>query len=349
MSALWQRNLGTFPKIQQLPTQLEIRDLPLIFEDPLMYDFPSTIQFPILNKVYDKPFTSWVYGAVVQLAYNGSEPAWSANGWSFARIDLASISDISSKSNISWEFGALNFTDSEAKIDRKVNVTLQTPAIRGRMDCTPYESLSNTSNWLRVLDFQDASYWNESGIESITPTVVSPGYEILPQMIISPPDSLQQETPTAFADSARLVCCANETDKVPGLASIGYWSRNTYARSIDLLGDGYCGGPGIPTGNFTVKWIVGKAYEQQIVEKNHDSHFVWQDQPSIAALNCQPVIETANASVTVELATGAVQDYSILDTPRNATNAWLDNYEAHQPNSTLSSGPIVGDFNVTVR
>lgn len=242
-------------KIQHLPTQLEIRDLPLIFNEPFAFGRSERIQIPVLTQVFEYPFKSWVNGAVVQLAYNGSEPAWSADGWSFAQVNLASIPGPSSIPDISHEFGALKFTDSGARIDRKVNVTLQTPAIRGRIDCSLHDTLSNTSNWLQVLNFQDASYWNESyrgtsGIESFHSTVVRSGYEVLPGMIISPPDRLQQVTPTAFADFARLVCCANETDKVPGLASIEYWSCNNYVRPLD---DSDCGVLSMLTGNFTVK------------------------------------------------------------------------------------------------
>ena len=141
---------------------------------------------------------------------------------------------------------------------------------------------------------------------------------------------------TTFADPARLVCCANETDNVPGPASIGYWSINTYE------------GSDTPTGNFTVKWIVGEAIEPQFVDLKNTSHFVWQNQPSIAALNCQPIIESANASVTVDLANGAVQGYSILDAPDMATSAWSDDYEEHNTTDT-NAEPFTGQTNVTVR
>ena len=336
MSALWQRNVGISLENRQLQTQLEIRVLPQVFLVPENYEPTDTYQTPVLTQVFENPFTSWLYGAVVQLAYNGSQPAWSLDGWSFAQVDLSSIESTSSlrdsNSNRSHELGALNFTDSGANIGGNVNVTVPTPAIRGRIECSPHESLSNTSNWLQILDLQNASYWNESA----NPKTLTPGYELLTQITLSPPNSSQQLVTTTFADPARLVCCANETNSTPGQASIGYWSSNTYGRS------------GTPTGNFTVKWIVGEAIEQQFLDLQNMSHFIWQSHPSIAALNCQPIIETSNASVTVDLATGTVREYSLLDTPRNASNAWSDNYEAH--NTTEVNAPsFTGNTNVIIR
>lgn len=336
MSALWQRNIGTSLGNRRLPTQLEIRVLPQVFLVPENYEPTDTYQLPVMTQVFENPFSSWLYGAVVQLAYNGSEPAWSLDGWSFAKIDLSSIPGTSStpnnKSNQSHELGALNFTDSWANVGGNVNVTVRTPAIRGRIECSLYESLSNTSNWLQVLDLQNASYWNDSA----NPKMLTPGYELLTQMTLTSPNNSQHWLTTTFADPARLVCCANETNDSPGPASIGYWSSNTNKKL------------GTPTGNFTVKWIVGEAIEQQFLDLKNMSHFVWQSQPSITALNCQPIIETANASVTVDLASGAVQKYSILDTPKHATSAWNDNYESH--NSTeVNAASFTGHTNVTIR
>ena len=181
MSALWQRDVESSPRNWQLSTQLEIRNIPQVFLVPENQEPTDTYQLPVLTQVFEDPFTSWLYGAVVQIAYNGSQPAWSFDGWSFAQVDLSSISSTSSIKNIegnqSQELGAFNLTNSGTDVGGNVNVTVQTPAIRGRIECSPYESLSNTSNWLQALDLQNGSYWNVSA-NSDVPTS---GYDLLTQ------------------------------------------------------------------------------------------------------------------------------------------------------------------------
>ncbi|KAF4631977.1 hypothetical protein G7Y89_g6157 [Cudoniella acicularis] len=47
--------------------------------------------------------------------------------------------------------------------------------------------------------------------------------------------------------------------------------------------------------------------------------------PKVTALNCTPIYESANTSVTVGLATGIVQNHTILDTLAPDQNAWPNN------------------------
>ena len=341
MSALWQREMKSLSESWQISTQLEIRDIPQVYLVPTNAEPSNTYLLPVLTQLLENPFTSWLYGAVIQLSYNASQPPWSHEGWSFAPVNLSSISTSQTTQyaelNLSTALGAFRIKDSGANIGGPGNVTVRTPAVRGRIECSPYETLHNKSNWLQELNLRNASYWNIS----VNPSTPTQGYELLTQINITR-DSLQEMSTTTFADPSRLVCCANETDGLLGPASIGYWSTNSHGSTYggELAGE--------PSTNFTIKWIVGEALEQQFVDVENMTHFVWEKEPSMAALNCQPVIEIASATVTVDLTSLAVLDYSILDVPKDATNAWTDNYEGH--NSTdADENPFSTESNVTVR
>ena len=178
------------------------------------------------------------------------------------------------------------------------------------------------------------SLWNVSA----NPNEPARGYELLP--VISLPSNMQT---TTFADHARLTCCANGTDKEPGLGSIGYWSKNG-----NLVPTDEPNAVGV-TDNFTVKWIVGRPMRQQFLDSGNQPHFIWPESPSMTALNCQPIVETADATVTVDMISGAVQRYSIFDGPNVATSAWSDHYEIHNSTDPSSDNLYEGQVNVTVR
>ena len=326
MSAIWQKNLEGSRRVQLLSAQLEVRDIPQVFLLSELGPSANMDQVPVLSQIFENPFSSWLYGAVIQTAYNGSQPTWSLNGWSFAQINLSSISETSMRPNpnmnASQEFEPLSLT---------INVTTQTSAVRGRIECSPYETLSNTSNWLQVWDLHNTSFWNTSA----NPEEPARGYELLSVISLSP-----EMSTTTYASLARLTCCANGTNGEPGLSSIGYWSMNSNGEIAIEESD-----LGVATYNFTVKWIVGRPIAQQFLDLQADPHLIWQEPPSMAALNCQPIIETANASVTIDIISGTVQDFSIIDDPKVVTSAWSDNFEAH--NFTDSTSDI--SLNVTVR
>lgn len=342
MSAIWQKKFKDSPRAYLLPAQLEPRDIPQVFLVPRSPQGDPPNHAPILSQISENPFSGWLYGAVIQTAYNGSQPAWSLNGWSFAQVNLSSISETlkhpSKNMNVSKRFGPLDIREFKAVVGTNINVTLPTAAVRGRIECTPYETLSNSSNWLQKWDLQDTSVWNVS----INPEDPARGYELLPVINLSP----EMGTAT-FARSARLLCYANGTNKEPGLSSIGFWSRNI------SLNEEYGSVEGMDTEeseldvagyNFTVKWIVGKPIPQQFVDLDSKSHLIWQEPPSMAGLNCQPIIETAHASVTVDMTSGAVQNFSIIDVPSVVPSAWSDPYAEHNSTSVDES-----QANITVR
>ncbi len=335
MSAIWQKNLEGSRRVQLLSAQLELREIPQIFLLPELGPSPVMDQVPVLSQIFQNPFSSWLYGAVIQTAYNGSQPAWSLNGWSFAQINLSSVSETSMRPNPSMNasqgFGPLSLTKFGQVFSRNINVTTQTSAVRGRIECSPYETLSNSSNWLQMWDLHNTSFWNTSA----NPEEPARGYELLSVISLAP-----EMSTTTYASLARLTCCADGTNEDTGLSSIGYWSMNSNGEveieESDL---------GVSTYNFTVKWIVGRPIAQQFLDLQNNSHLIWQEPPLMAALNCQPIIETANASVTIDMVSGAVQDFSIIDGPKVVASAWSDNFEAHNLTDTTSDVSL----NVTVR
>ncbi|KAH0025825.1 hypothetical protein KCU78_g4591, partial [Aureobasidium melanogenum] len=106
--------------------------------------------------------------------------------------------------------------------------------------------------------------------------------------------------------------------------------------------------PREPLTSMLAKWIVGKplnaTYEsiKDTVDPGGSGHplFIWSEQPKLAAINCTPIFEHATANITVDITTGAVQDYSILGTPQNATEAWSDPYLRRNVSVDYSDGYV---------
>ena len=114
-----------------------------------------------------------------------------------------------------------------------------------------------------------------------------------------------------------------------GESAIGYWSSAADAKHTSVV----------------VKWIIGNPYTEQFMDSQNQAHWVWENIPSVTALNCTPVFETANASVMVKLETAAVQDYTIIGTPIQDSNAWSTMYQ--QDNVSSPRNPT--SQNISVR
>ena len=116
-----------------------------------------------------------------------------------------------------------------------------------------------------------------------------------------------------------------------------------------------------PVANFTIKWIVGEPYNKSarnvsgFEADDYSSYFVWRDVPKMTALNCVPVFETVKAEVTVDVNSLAVQEYTLMTSPQNSSNAWSDFWIIHANSSDWNypesspEGTITPDYvNVTV-
>ncbi|KAI9796263.1 MAG: hypothetical protein M1833_006432 [Piccolia ochrophora] len=343
MSALWERNPASLAHHELLRRTFELRTVPNIFEAE---GYRGGNGAQIRDKTFGDPFNSWMYGGAVQLALGGSQPSWSKDGWSFVPLDTSALSDAFKDAASSAE--DLRSASSDSSEPRSnVNVTMETPALRARITCSPFAGLDNQSNWLTTWYRTDRSKWNFTEKSS-------PGaekfYELRPRGILlkqevdgddGNPLSIKEggefpvNTITGFSSNQdRITCCANETDGIPGRAAIGYWSaiqgETTTATDANIYP------------NFTVKWLVGEPFERQWTKQEYraKTHYLWKGPPKLTALNCLPIIESANAKVTVDVQSGAVREYLILDDPVNATEAWSDNLLLHGVGrERLVSGP----------
>lgn len=368
MSSLWTREPGELPSTAQVLAELELRHVPRIEPGRLRQSSGSSdpATFPLWSAFGDTG-TSWMSSATVQLSLNGSEPSWSSNGWSFVPRDLSALS-VSETQQQTCENGTACLSA------QSVNVTMRTPAVRARLQCTPYDFLDDTPLWLTEWDLTDETYWNISG----SPRTIDHGYELgyatynvtdicstsfpldnhetlLKNAFSYGRGLLPGNMTPFFVDNDRLVCCQNSSsDNQIHSASIGYWSPNIGCGTLytyPYISDTW-------PNNFTIKWIRGRPVEgyrrnttSRLYGGNPDSdlRLIWAEQPQMTAMSCLPTIESANASVTVEAPSGRVISFRILDEPHPDAAAWSDNFAVHQyyPSSDLLHN-MAGMANITV-
>lgn len=371
MSSLWTREPGELPSTAQVLAELELRHVPRVEPGRLRQSSgasdPAT--FPLWSAFGDTG-TSWMSSATVQLSLNGSEPSWSSDGWSFVPRDLSALS-VSETQQQTCENG------TACSLAQSVNVTMRTPAVRARLQCTPYDFLDDTPVWLTEWDLTDETYWNISG----NPHTIDHGYELgyatynmtdgcSTSLLLDDHEKSLKEAgsyngswlPGAmtpfFVDNDRLVCCQNgSSDNQIQSASIGYWSPNIRCDSLytyPYISDTW-------PNNFTIKWIRGRPvegyrrnstsplYTGTYNSSLSDLRLIWVEPPQMAAMSCLPTIESANASVTVEAPSGRVISFDILDEPHPDAAAWSDNFAVHQyyPSSDLLHN-MAGGANITV-
>lgn len=315
MSALFYTEPGAVSQQMTIEREIELRSVPSLFQteyiSPLMFELGSRTQ--ILKNMYTDFATNWMYGATVQLTLNGSEPAWSSDGWSFLPIDLSKISNSSihrAGNHTSTQMGTIKTTTS---------------ALRGRLECNPYENLDNLSTWLTTYDLSDSSAWNLSTF----PANWTTGYELGVDHNSTIPDDpvYNMFNDTYFLwDASRVSCCTNGTNNAERDSAFGYWTPYySDDTPLDLKLN-----PNTYPMNFTTKWIYGHAASGFQKNDSQAERFIFRDVPSAQALHCAPVIETASAKVTVNKKTGEVQSYSILGEPISSDDAWRDVYLMHK-------------------
>ncbi|KAE8151048.1 hypothetical protein BDV25DRAFT_153274 [Aspergillus avenaceus] len=348
MSAIFEHQSGIITNSQILERSLEIRQIPNIFEtqDYTVRD-ANTWVASIMSQLHGNLSSHWIYTATNQLTLSGSEPAWSKDGWSFAPLDLGNVS-------LELPNGSSSNDDSDGiNQGSRINVTFSTPALRGRMECSPYEGLTNLSAWLTPVDVSNTSVWTFSSDMGDIKTgfELGVGYQYnsdIPSMMfpLEPSRDIGNCTHCTpiFANPGSIKCCRNgtSTDTEP-MVAVGYWSPN---------GNPVVWNPRTWERNFTTKWIYGHAqsaasHPDGIVS---EQHLIFTEIPSITAINCAPLIESANAQVTVDPTNGDIRSFDILDDPQEVDNAFTDNFLAHNTtnrvqalvtyNSTVSYGAL---------
>jgi len=352
MSALWQRVEGSRSSSVQLSRNLKLRDVPEVFlvqtafDDPDLGD-PTTAN--VLGQLYGQSQTlsSWMYGAVIELAYSGSPLPWTFLGSSYCPVNLPPVGS----------------NTSATAPKSPTNLTLDTFAVRGSLECTPVD-MSNQSNWLTTWDLTNGSFWNFSAVTA-DERQYQTGYELGvkrdSQQLTSfylqsnPQSGAEGLASTFFTNPSRLVCCTNETNNEPGLAAIGYWSPIGEGYELyNAMGTSGTGTGAPPITNMTIKFVIGKPFPDEWIENtpagvDGTPHYLYTAPPQVAVLNCAPIIEAGNATITIrqedEIVIQSVSDgMSVVEDP-----AWGDYYLHHNNNSALAEGDIHPLNNITVR
>lgn len=304
-SALFEQGTGVVFDSVQVNKTLELRQTPHIrmmseyyppqFNDNGRGAFGYDYVAETLQELFGNLTNNWMYSAVIEATLNGSEPNWSADGWSFVPWDLSTFTGHNSSSDEKTleVFGSL------------VNVTLTTPALRGRVECHQPEEIRNGStNWNT----------NSTRIDPETNKTVQqnmPNYVMLGT--------------TLAPDAMYLKCCTNNTDpsrKRTDLAplAIGYWTQDSANTSQYITG---------ALNNFTVKWIHGDG--ANIPSDMPESDLYFGKIPKIQAVKCMPFFETSEAEIVVDKEFGKVLSYRILEDATVDNSAWTDNFVFHEP------------------
>ncbi|KAI5274808.1 hypothetical protein E4T47_02330 [Aureobasidium subglaciale] len=145
MSALWNRELRIIPHAFNVSRQLEIRSTPQVFT--FIQRGSSAAQKTVLSSVFDASLQNWLYGATIELNQLASTPPWSKDTWSFLPLDSDIIEEATSRMN------------STAR-----NITLETPALRGRLECVTVDVPTEIPKWLGEVDLKNISKSNEASI-----------------------------------------------------------------------------------------------------------------------------------------------------------------------------------------
>jgi hypothetical protein len=323
MSALFDTRIGVFDRSTDVPRLLELRNNPIVRRTRIyspqstwQYNYTPTIdsvrifgQKGFSDLVQDALFdldTDWMYTAILQGALGGPAPAWSKDEWSF--VPLSSDMETSSLAK---------FANSGS--DRSSNLTLETAAIRARLECSTLDWPGTRSTWLN---------WAESN-DTRDSTIHVPGglnYIYWPKLFVSE----GEESTRMTAQRNVIQCCGNITNNTEQTEQfapsvLAYWTENWGASKTDwepILG------LSDTNGNFTVKWIRGPAGVGSISGRFKETdQLYYPEPPAIQALNCVPYFETSTARVTTEIFSGTVQDYHILETPTQERVAWSDAYK----------------------
>jgi len=297
MAALFEQTTSIVQDSVKLERHLELRQIPHIrmaqdsyppqfggYKGAYGYDYVGTV----LKELFSNLTTNWLYSGVIQATLDSPEPTWSRDGWNFVPIHFSILDDIERR----HAEGQLDKDDSVV-LTSSTNITLITPAIRGRLECKPVPQVTNTSAWL-----QKSEYYNTS---MYLPMVYSFGGALVPD----------NNQPQCCFNHTRVISSPNNTDPVV----IGYWTQNmpynissTITRTVN---------------NFTVRWIYGEAGPDP--GKDYGSVY-FPKPPKIQAVKCIPIFETSEAEIVVDKATERIQSYRLLQDPTPDPTAWSDEF-----------------------
>jgi len=335
MSALFEREARNVVQTVSVPRNLEMRQVPIITEVNVKGD--SSIGDPVLkvmNNLYMDASKNWLYGAGIQHSYNGSQLPWTANGWNFLPIDMFSISSDSGMQS------APNPGADDAS-PLSPNVTINTPAIRARLQCTAIQEVSNVSSWIESvhLDNEDDDY-TPADFAQIDNTTKVDSYSLRTRIFAG-----TNSHTTVFSRSKSVRCCSNGTRSDPQRAVMGYWSP-IYPPSSTLKQNDYPYTSLPWPFSISTKWIVGKSFN--MTNGAGSKSLYYTEIPRMQAARCEPIFETADATITLDSRTGNVLTHNIKGAPKSADAAWVDVFTKHEPDpKTRLNASSLEPLNIT--
>ncbi|KAH4173706.1 hypothetical protein HBH64_109950 [Parastagonospora nodorum] len=319
MSALFERQTHNIAHPVSFPRSLEIRQVPVINEIKDGYNSVGSPADKVLDSLYLDASKNWLYGAGIQQTFNGSRLPWSSDGWSFLPVDLPTVFD--NTSNQAIASSGTDGTDHTASFS--TNVTMKTPAIRARLDCTVVEEITNTSSWITLYNLTNRSAsFNPQYFSQINSSGEVELYSLEDYMFTgSDSRTFTMSSPTSVG------CCQNGTILDPQQSLLGYWSPVLPPYRNRTVDEGFpYNGLTWPL-KFTSKWIVGKAIT--MLDRGNTSYVYYKEIPRMQAAQCAPIIETAEASITFDSATGDVHSHTIDTVPLANDGAWSDVFTLH--------------------
>lgn len=314
MSAMFERESGTHFRDLDIARTLELRYTPYVTEVFAPYASAKNRTYfeniqglltttksdqwidDLLESLIPESTANWMYSAVNQHSMNGSEPLWTRDGWNFIPLDV-----VEAERKIR---GSNKYTEAISALYSSTNLTFDTPALRGRVECSPIPDFNDPNSWIYVTD---DSLSNVTSGKTSCP-VVYRGSEFVTNIM---------------SEYGYLGCYVEDTEQLERMPqqqfqnfSGGYWSKNYYRPTSDTAED--------PTGNFTVKWVHGAAGSLTTTDRYGDvTHTYFPEVPKLQALNCMPIIERGNARVTIDPKVGQVLSYDIRGEPQLEEAAWV--------------------------
>lgn len=332
MSALFERQATNVVQQVELQQDLSLREIPVITEIYNEYTRRQYAPIRVLNELYLDASKNWLYGAGIQLSFNGSQLPWTFDGWNFLPMEL---------SNIPGTDGTSTAQSKDSPTTSSANVTVEVPAVRARLDCRPIDELSNTSSWLDRVDLEDVVQYLPTELGQLNRTGDLRLFSLPPNMFAG-----TQDHTTTLSTSNVITCCSNGTTDIRQKAVMGYWSP-VMAPDWQLTDGGFPWDdmpwplPIVP------KWIVGKPFV--VLDEDGDRALYFNEAPQIQAAHCQPIIETTKTEVTIDRDSGAVHSYNIKDSIIADTSAWEDVFTRHELDKldTVYDTNYTGPLNIT--
>ncbi|KAG9191876.1 hypothetical protein G6011_10610 [Alternaria panax] len=263
-------------------------------ESRLSRPHPARPPFEVLDNLLLDPPRRWLPGAAIQLSLNGTKPSWTQDGWSFVPLDLASILQTNAKTSMPYS----------------KNVTVTTSALRARLECEEVPEFTNISTWLT----------QSNDIQSLGGSYELKGLKNYYSFNHTMFDDSPLNT-SAFATSALLQCCSNETNGESETAVIGYWSP------VDV--ENFPNTDSQWPITFVTNWIVGRPLAFIGQDQDDGQMLLFKDVPDLQAARCMRIVETADAKVVVDEGAGTVHSYEIIGSVEPAQSAWSEVFVRH--------------------